>query len=466
MKLRKNDIINLTIESLTNEGTGLGRYENPDDIITDTTGNEKKQGFVVFVPFSAVGDNLKVKILKVLASHAYGRIEEIITASNDRIKSDCNVFTKCGGCDFRHIDYQSELKAKMSFIKDAFDRIGKLTPDYLPMIPNKNSGDYRNKAQYPIGKNFDGEIFYGFYRTNSHEIVPCAECKIQPAIFKEIMDFIIEYAGKTKISVYNEKEHQGVLRHICIRKGHYTEQVLVTVVARRKIPEFTGLAKKLRSRFPQIKGVVLNINKEITNVILGKDESIIDGELFIYDKMCGLDVRISSKSFYQINTAAAEELYRIVKTFCEPKDKVILDLYSGIGTIGLSMADEASGITGIEIVPEAVENAVFNASANNIPNADFICGDTGKALQSLLEKGFKPDAVILDPARKGCESGALKDISALSPERIVMVSCNPATAARDCRELSLLGYKAVKVQGVDMFSRTTHVECVILLRKT
>lgn len=457
MELQKNDIIDLKITAITNEGMGLGRYNAEND--------STNEGFVVFVPLTAPGDLIKARILKVTSSYAYGKIENIITSSNDRVKIDCEAFTKCGGCDFRHINYEAEIYAKSTFIKDAFTRISGLNPEFLPFIPNVDNIRYRNKAQYPVGKNRNGEIIYGFYRSSSHEIIPCSDCMLQPVVFKEIADSIIDYAVKYNISVYDENEHQGVLRHICIRKGHYTGEVLVTLVARRKVPEFRKLAKHLRAGFPKIMGVILNINKDKTNVIFGEEESVLDGVQHIFDKMCGLDVRVSSTSFYQVNTPTAEKLYAAVKEFTEPKDKTILDLYCGVGTIGLSMADEAKEIVGVEIVREAVRNAAFNATVNSIKNAKFMCGDVDETVVKLLNDGFKPDTVVLDPSRKGCEGDTIKNIAALQPERVVMVSCNPSTAARDCTEFGKYGYKAEKVQGVDMFSGTVHVECVIGLRR-
>lgn len=457
MELQKNDIIDLTITSLSNEGMGVGRYKK---------GNEDSEsGLVVFVPFAAAGDVIKAKILKVASSHAYAKIESIIVSSNDRVKCDCDAFTKCGGCDFRHINYESEIFAKSNFLKDAFKRIGKLNPEFLPFIPNIDNMRYRNKAQYPVGKSRDDEIIYGFYRGNSHDIVPCSDCVLQPVVFKEIADFIINLVTELKISVYDENEHQGVLRHICIRQGHNTGEILVTLVARRKIPEFRKIAKKLTSSFTKVMGVILNINKEKTNVIFGDEEHILDGVPYIFDKMCGLDVRISSASFYQVNTPAAEKLYGAVKVFAEPKGKTILDLYCGLGTIGLSMAKEAAEVVGVEIVRESVRGATFNTTINSIKNARFICGDADETVLKLINDGFKPDVVVLDPSRKGCEGDTVKNIAALQPEKIVMISCNPSTAARDCAEFEKHGYITQKVQGVDMFSGTVHVECCILLTR-
>lgn len=445
--MKKNDIIELKIESLTNEGCGLGRYE----------------GMVVFVPMSAAGDLLRVRLLKVNKSHSYGKIEEILSPSPDRIESDCPVFGKCGGCSFRHISYDAELRAKEGFVRDAFTRIGGLSPDFLPIIGNDSPDGYRNKAQYPVGKNADGEYISGFYADRSHRIIPCESCRLEQAVFSEIRAFILEYCRKKKIAVYNEEEHKGVLRHICIRKGHYSGEINVTVVVRRSVPELKGLAKELSARFSAIKGITANINKEKTNVIYGDEEADLFGERTITDTMLGKSFSISPKSFYQVNTPMAEKLYALAGSLAEPEGKNIIDLYCGAGTIGLTMADKAKSIIGVEIVESAVENAKINKKLNNADNAEFYCGDTGKITDILREKGVKADVVIVDPARKGCDERTLNNIKTFDPERIVMVSCNPATAARDCKYLETLGYRTVSVQAADLFSRTVHVECVVLL---
>ena len=447
--MNKNDIYTAEITDLTNIGSGVCRID----------------GRVVFVPFTAIGDKCRIKILKVKDSYAYGKIEEILTPSPDRISQDCPSFGKCGGCSFRHITYEAELAAKERFIKDAFTRAANLTPEFLSIIKNDNLTRYRNKAQYPLGKDKDGQAICGFYAGNSHRIVPCADCLLQPEIFSEITDFILRFIRMGKLSIYNEQENKGVLRHICLRKGHHSGEINVTVVARRNIPELKKLSKDLMAKFPSIKGVVLNLNKKDTNVIMGKEEQPLAGAPTIQDAMCGNTVTISPKSFYQVNTPMAERLYAVAKDFAQPENKTVADIYCGIGTIGLSMAKEAKKLIGVEIVESAIQNATLNAVQNNITHAEFHCSDADNAAEIIAKAGIAPDIVILDPARKGCRKSVLQSLAALSPERIVMISCNPATAARDCAELEALGYRTVKVQGVDLFSRTYHVECVSLIEK-
>lgn len=447
--LNKNDIIDLEITGLTNEGCGIGKYD----------------GMVVFVPFSAVGDKLKTRIVKANKSHCYGKIEEITCPSADRITPDCDVFGKCGGCDFRHISYDAELRAKEQFIRDAFTRIGGLNPVFLPVTGNISENGYRNKAQYPVGKNDKGETLCGFFAGRSHRIIPCEKCRLESPVFAEIKSCILDLAKEYKISAYNEAEHSGVLRHICIRKGHYSGEICITLVVRRFVPQLKALAFELRKKFSDITTITVNINKDKTNVIYGKDEKILFGSGNITDSMCGKTFSVSPLSFYQVNTPMAEVLYQKAAELAEPEGKTIIDLYCGAGTIGLTMADKAKSIIGVEIVESSVANAIENAKLNNAENVRFICGDAGQATDILVDEGIKADVVIVDPARKGCDERTLSNIVKFNPERIVMVSCNAVTAARDCKYLEEYGYKCASVQGVDLFSRTRHVECVVKIEK-
>ncbi len=447
--MEKNDVIRLEITALTNEGSGVGRHD----------------GMAVFVPFTAVGDIISCRVVKVLKSYAYGRVEELLTPSVDRIQNDCPVFGRCGGCSFRHIDYNAELAAKEGFVRDAFSRIGGLSPEMLPICGSEAQYGYRNKLQMPLSRDKDGCAVCGFFSERSHNVIPVEECLLQPKEFADITAFVMEQVKALRISVYNEAKHEGVLRHIFLRRGHYSGEVCLCLVARRKTPELARLAKSAMSKFPQIKGVVLNINKEKTNVILGDEEIVLCGSAVISDTMCGNTVELSPRSFYQVNTPAAENLYRQAAEFAEPSGKTVLDLYCGAGTIGLSMAHEAKNVIGAEIVPEAVENAKANAARNGHANAEFICADAGQAAKALAEQGLKPDVIMLDPPRKGCDEATLSACVEMSPERIVMISCNAATAARDCKWLGENGYRAVKLRAFDLFPRTTHVECVVLLER-
>lgn len=455
MPLAKNDIITLEITALTNEGSGVGHYKED---------SSDGRGMAVFVPLTAVGDVISCRVVKVLRSYAYGRVEGILTASPDRAEDGCPVYAKCGGCCFRHISYEAELRAKQGFVQDAFTRLGGLSPEFLPIQGSESPEGYRNKLQMPVSKQ-DGRTVCGFYSERSHRVVQVDKCALQPELFAEITRFLTEQADRLRISVYNEEKHEGVLRHIYLRQGHYSGEVCLCLVARRKVPEFERLAKAAAERFPEITGVVLNINRDRTNVILGEEEQVLFGRAEIKDTMCGVDVEISPKSFYQVNTPAAEALYRQAAEFARPEGKLLLDLYCGAGTIGLSMAGKARRLIGAEIVPQAVENARENADRNSVKNAEFICADAGQAAQQLEKSGERPDVIILDPPRKGCSEDTLTACAVMQPERIVMISCNAATAARDCKRLAELGYTAAMVRPFDLFPRTSHVECVVLIYK-
>lgn len=455
MPLAKNDIITLEITALTNEGSGVGHYKED---------RSDGRGMAVFVPMTAVGDVISCRVVKVLRSYAYGRVEGILTASPDRAEDGCPVYAKCGGCCFRHISYEAELRAKQGFVQDAFMRLGGLSPEFLPIQGSESPEGYRNKLQMPVSKQ-DGRTVCGFYSERSHRVTQVDKCALQPELFAEITRFVTEQADRLRISVYNEEKHEGVLRHIYLRRGHYSGEVCLCLVARRKVPEFERLAKSAAERFPEITGVVLNINRDRTNVILGEEEQVLFGRAEIKDTMCGVNVEISPKSFYQVNTPAAEALYRQAAEFAQPEGKLLLDLYCGAGTIGLSMAGKARRLIGAEIVPQAVENARENAERNSVKNAEFICADAGQAAQQLERSGERPDVIILDPPRKGCSEDTLTACAGMQPERIVMISCNAATAARDCKRLAELGYTAAVVRPFDLFPRTSHVECVVLINK-
>ncbi len=447
MELKKNDLAALTITALTNEGCGVG----------------KADGMVVFVPFSAVGDVLRVRIVKANRTHCYGKIEEILTPSPDRICCDCPVFGRCGGCDFRHIRYEAELSAKEGFLRDAFHRIGKLEPQFLPIIANPSIDAYRNKTQYPVRKEKNGETVCGFFAERSHRVVACGECRLEPRRFAEIRGFVLDFARENKISSYQEEEHSGVLRSVCIRRGHYSGEIGVAVVVRRFVPQLKKLGGALHERFPEIVSVMASVNPERTNVVYGEEEQLLYGVPFIRDRMCGRTFSVSARSFYQVNTPMAEALYRKAAELVQPEGKTVLDLYCGAGTIGLTMADRARQVVGVEISESAVRNARENARLNGAENARFLCGDAGKMTDMLTSEKIRPDAVILDPARRGCDLRTIENIARLSPERIVMISCNPVTAARDCALLEERGYCVRTVQGADLFSRTRHVECVVLM---
>lgn len=447
--MKKNDIVEIEITALSSECSGIG----------------KKDGMVIFVPFSAIGDKLEVKILKVNKTYCYGKIERIITPSPDRVTPDCPVYTKCGGCSLRHISYDAQLRAKEQFVKDAFTRIGGLSPEFLPIIRNTNINGYRNKLQIPIGTDKDGNLIAGFYAFHSHRIVPCEKCLLQPDIFSKITADFLKISTGLNLTAYDETTHKGILRHLYLRKGYYSGEICLCIVVAKNVPEIKILSDRLLEKYPDIVSSVINVNSRDTNVILGDEEIVLTSKNYICDIMCKIAVNIAPKAFYQVNTPCAEQLYSSACDFAEPKGKTVLDLYCGAGTIGLSMARTAKKIIGVEIVPEAIENAKQNALANGITNCEFICADAAEAARILHSRNLRPDVIMVDPPRKGCGRDACEQIAAFSAPRIVMVSCNAATAARDCAYFAELGYSTDKCVAVDMFSGTNHVETICLLSK-
>lgn len=440
----KNQQFRAVITDMTAEGNGVCRVDD----------------MVVFVSGAVTGDEINGKIVKALKNYAFGIILEIINPSPERIDSDCEYSSKCGGCTFRHISYEAECRIKDETVKNAFQRMNNLSPEFEPFLPCDNICGYRNKAQYPVAK-INGKAVCGFYSPRSHRVIPLESCMLQPDVFQSIADTVLDYVNENKIPVYDEKTHTGIIRHIYIRQAYYTKQIMLCLVVRKNIfRELKKLCSILIQKFPDIKSIVMNINPEKTNVITGNECITLWGDDYITDIMCGNKIEISPLSFYQVNTNQAENLYKIAEEYASPENKNILDLYCGAGTIGLSMSDKAKSVTGIEIIPQAVENAKHNADLNNISNAEFLCGDAGKIF-SLLNKS--PDVIILDPPRKGCDSLTLDTIIKSNCKHIVMISCNPSTSARDCKILSDNGYIVEKVRGVDMFPRTSHVECVVLL---
>lgn len=448
--LEKNQIITAEITDITSEGNGVCHVDS----------------FAVFVPDTAIGDIVKIRIVKVLKSYAYGIVDSIEVPSPDRIPVDCPVYKKCGGCNFRHISYEAECRIKNSIVENAFKRIGGLSPEFESFVSADNISNYRNKAQFPIAY-ADGKAVCGFFAQRSHRLIPVTCCDLQPDVFSDILDHVLEWINKLKISVYSEESHTGILRHIYIRRGHNSGEIMLCIIARKNISrQLSAMCRDVADTFPDIKSIVLNINPDKTNVILGQQCITLFGNDTISDQMCGNTIEISPLSFYQVNTAQAEKLYRKAMEYSAPdKNDVIADLYCGAGTIGLSMADHCKNIVGIEIIPDAVENARRNAKANNINNAQFYAGDAGTIFKQLRSNGCAPDIIIVDPPRKGCSKDTLDIITDAAPKKIIMISCNPSTAARDAKILSESGYNTLKVSGFDLFPRTKHVECVVLMSR-
>lgn len=449
--IRKNDDICLDITAMSSEGSGIGRYE----------------GMAVFVPATAVGDKIKAHIIKVKKNYAIGKVLEIIEPSPDRKEPDCPVFGKCGGCAYRHITYEAECRIKEQRVKDAMERLGGVTAPANPIAADKNYLRYRNKAQYPFAPGKNGEVIAGFYAQKSHRVVPCSDCKLQPEIFSRILESVLRWANRRGLSPYNEETGEGLLRHLYLRISGESGSVMVCLVINGKeLPfsaEFCGI---LTTRFKEIETIVLNINTKKTNVILGEECRTLYGPGYITDTLCGLSFRLSPLSFYQVNREQAQRLYRKAAEYADLKgSEVLLDLYCGTGTIGLTMAHMAKKLIGVEVVEQAVKDAEKNAMENGADNSEFICSDASKAAAELKRRGIKPDVVIVDPPRKGCGEELINTIAQMSPKRVVYISCDPATLGRDCKIFGSLGYEVKEYTPFDLFPGTVHVETACLISK-
>lgn len=447
MSLQKNQDIKLNIEGYTAEGNGVGHYD----------------GQAVFVSGAAAGDIIVAHIIKAKKTYAIGIVKEILTPSKDRIKTDCAHSKSCGGCVFRHISYEAEKKLKEQKVKDAFNRIGHIDVKVNDIITHKTER-YRNKAQYPVG--YDKKTVSGFYAQKSHRIIDVGDCCLQPSEFSIIVDTVKKWMNEFGISAYDSVTHTGLVRHIYIRKAFETSQIMVCLVINGNVlPHADNLCDDLM-KTENITSVVINENTEKTNVILGKKCETLWGEDYIEDVLCGVKIRLSPLSFYQVNHGCAELLYKKALEYAKLNGKeTVLDLYCGAGTIGLSMAKDVGRVIGVEIIPEAIEDAKANAKRNNIENCEFYCGDAKDAVKMFRDKNIKPDAVILDPPRKGCDSEVLSCVAEMAPQKIVYVSCDVSTQARDCAILRELGYETLEVTPVDMFPRTAHTESVALIVK-
>ena len=444
--MKKNDIFETEITGMTADGSGVCRVD----------------GMAVFVPMTAVGDRLRVRIVKVLKRYAFGIVEALLVPGEGRCEPDCPVFRQCGGCVYRHVTYDTELRYKEQLVADAFTRIGGLHPAFDPILGAPARDGYRNKAQYPVAE-ADGQMICGFYARRSHRIVPYTGCRLQPPRFAEVTAYLLEWAKRCGITAYDESAHTGELRHIYLRQGHHSGEMLVCLVVRTSVrKKVTAHLDALTAQFPEIVSVTESVNPDRTNVILGKTLHTLAGKGTIEDTMCGVRVTLSPRSFYQVNTAQAERLYGIAREFAGMDGSgLLLDLYCGAGTIGLSMAADAGRLIGVEVVPEAVEDARRNAARAGVENASFFCGDAGTIAAQLRQEGTAPTVIVLDPPRKGCDRATLEAAAGMAPERIVMVSCEPSTAARDAAILETLGYHAERVRAVDMFPGTGSVECVV-----
>ena len=448
--MQKNEEIIIDITDITDEGSGIGRYE----------------GMAVFVPMTAVGDRVRAKLLKVKKNCAYARAEEILTPSPDREENTCPCFRQCGGCVFRHISYEAECRLKQKRVYEAVKRIGGVDMPPEPIIPSDSPDCYRNKAQYPVSQDKNGPQI-GFFAERSHRVIDCKDCLLEPAEFAQINDIFRIFITKHHISIYDERTGKGLLRHIYLRKAFATGEIMVTAVINGEtLPHADALIDMLTKSIPAIKSIYSNTNPEKTNVVLGKTCRLVWGKGTIEDELCGLRLQLHPLSFYQVNHDQTELLYRkAAQMLGLTGEETLLDLYCGAGTIGLSMAQQVKRLIGVEVVPEAIASAKENARRNGIAHAEFLCADAETAAAQLQQAGINPDVVIVDPPRKGCGATLPQTIDRMNPKKLLYISCDPATLARDCAALADLGWQIQSAAPIDLFPGTAHVETVCLLSK-
>ena len=451
---RKNDVLTLDITEVNNLGCGVAKVD----------------GMVVFVKGAVSGDRVEAKVIKVAKSFLVCRLEKILEASPYRAKEElCDAPLSCGGCVYRHLSYEHELEMKRRYVEGAFRKAGLADVTVEEVQSTGVCRGYRNKAQYPFGV-MGGKTVVGFYAEKTHKVIPSTDCALQPAIFGEIGRFVCRFADENGWSVYNEEAGKGLLRHLYLREGKSTGEIMVCLVVNGdKLTGEASFARELCAAFPRVKSVMLNINRKNTNVVLGRDYRTLAGDGHIEDILCGKRFRIAPAAFYQVNHDGAELLYGVAaKRAALSEGETLLDLYCGIGTIGLSLADKDTRVVGVEIVESAVRCAKENAARNGMENTCFFCGDAGDAeslVNEALEKCGDKDktTVVVDPPRKGLDEALIRYLAKKEMGKIVYVSCDPDTLARDCAMFRELGYAIGHVTPVDMFPKTGHVESVVSL---
>ncbi len=451
--VKRNDYIDVIFEDLTHDGAGVAKVE----------------GYPLFVPNGLPGEKAKVKVIKANKGYGFGRLIELYEKSPDRVEIAEGELHKYGGCQLEHISYEGQLKYKENQVRQVLTRIGKLEDVKVhPILGMDNPWHYRNKAQVPVGEK-EGRLIAGFFKPRSHEIVDTDESLIQLPEINEAVQAVKEIASELGISAYQEESHKGDLRHIMARYGKQTGELMVVIITRTAdIPQKNRLVEEIVARLPKVKSIVHNINSKRTNVILGEKTKVLWGTEVIYDYIGDVKFAISALSFYQVNPVQTKVLYDKALEYAGLSgDESVIDAYCGIGTISLFLAQKAKKVFGVEVVPEAIEDAKRNAELNGFTNVEFAAGEAEVVIPKWYKEGNSADVLVVDPPRKGCDETFLQTIIEMKPKKVVYVSCNPATLARDLRILEDGGYKTIEVQPVDMFPQTTHVECVaqILLKK-
>ena len=447
--LEKGKIYEAVISDYTSEGQGVAKVE----------------GCAVFVPSAIVGEKCLLRIEKVGKTWAAGKITEILEKSPHRVQRECPISASCGGCDFWQMDYEEETRLKAERVKNALNRIGGESLEEIPILAAPTCYGYRNKAQYPVASGKKG-VYAGFFKAGTHQVVENKRCLILPEETDKIKDIVVDYVNQFKVTAYNENTGKGLLRHIYVRRGAVSGQVLVCLVVNgRKLPHTEALIEKLKA-VDGFTSLVLSVNTKQGNTILGSEMITLYGPGYIEDTLCGLNFRLSARSFYQVNHHQAQRLYEAAISQAEiTKNDTVLDLYCGVGTITLCMAKAAKKVIGVEVVEQAVQDAWDNAKRNGIENAEFFCGDAGQAALNLEQKGIRADVAVVDPPRKGLNSDCIEALVKMAPRKIVYVSCDPATLARDVAILKEKGYRLLSAQAADLFPRCAHVESIACLVK-
>ncbi len=440
--LEKNKIYEAVVTDYTAEGAGIARVD----------------GCAVFLPGAIAGETCRIRIEKVGKTWAAGKIVEILEKSPHRVQRECPISASCGGCDFWHMDYEEETRLKAERVRSTLNRIGGESLADMPILSAPTCKGYRNKAQYPVSSH-KGQVYAGFFKAGTHQVVEIESCLILPGETEQVRRIVIDYVNHYGIPAYDETTGKGLLRHIYVRRGAVSGQVLVCLVVNgRKLPHSEDLIARLKA-IPGFTTLVLSVNTKAGNAVLGSEEIVLYGGGFIEDTLCGLNFRLSPRSFYQINHHQAQRLYEAAIAQAKiTKNDLVLDLYCGVGTITLAMAKAAGRVIGVEVVEQAVADARANAERNDIENAEFFCADAGRAALELEKQGVRPDVVVVDPPRKGLNADAIDALAKMSPRRIVYVSCDPATLARDVALLKTHGYELKSAQAADLFPRCSHIE--------
>lgn len=456
----KNELVEVKVEDIGSDGEGIGKY----------------QGFTLFIKDAVVGDTILARVLKTKKTYGYAKVEKIIEASKDRVEPKCPLASSCGGCQIQQLSYEKQLYFKENKVKNCLERIGGLKDiEMEPIVGMEEPYYYRNKAQFPVGLSKDGKVTIGFYASRTHSIINTTHCYIQDRINVPILETIRTFLEEKHISIYNEEKHEGLVRHILTRVGFTTKEVMVCVIMNgTELPykaEFVTKLQEVMEKYPEYRlvSVCLNVNKEKTNVILGSKIIPVFGQTYITDTIGDVKYQISPLSFYQVNPIQTKKLYDLALEYADLHgNEIVWDLYCGIGTISLFLAQKAKMVYGVEIISEAIEDAKKNAILNDITNTEFFVGAAEEILPKKYEESngsMRADVIVVDPPRKGCEQSLLDTIADMEPKRIVYVSCDPATLARDLKYLTEKGYELKRVRAVDQFAHSLHVETVALLQK-